>query len=132
MTARVCSTPGCPNLLPKDGGNQGKAGRCPTCRAKADRDRRPDGNPYSTTGHKQFREAVLAKDPVCVLCRATRATVADHYPTERRDLVDQGLNPNDPTFGRGLCVTCHNSKTARTFGFGGSHYKMRANPEQIS
>ena len=104
---RVCSTPGCPNLHPRPG-------RCPQCRAQADRDRRPHGNPYNSPGHQAFREAVLTRDPICVLCLATRATVADHHPTERRDLVAQGLDPNDPARGRGLCTPCHNRKTALT------------------
>ncbi|WP_284294541.1 hypothetical protein [Luteimicrobium album] len=45
---------------------------------------------------------------------SARATVADHYPTERRDLVDMGLDPDDPARGRGLCKPCHDKKTART------------------
>ncbi|GMA26185.1 restriction endonuclease [Luteimicrobium album] len=89
-------------------------GRCPKCTAEADKARRPNGNPYSTSGHRRFREAVLARDPICVLCMSARATVADHYPTERRDLVDMGLDPDDPARGRGLCKPCHDKKTART------------------
>lgn len=87
---------------------------CSRCKGEADRARRPDGSPYATAGHKAFRESVLARDPVCVLCLAARATVADHYPHERRDLVDMGLDPNDPKFGRGLCKRCHDEHTART------------------
>lgn len=102
---RVCSTPNCPNLHPNPG-------RCPTCRAQADRARRPHGNPYATQGHQTFRHQVLTRDPICVLCLRARATVADHHPHERRDLIEQGLNPNDPKYGRGLCVTCHNAKSA--------------------
>lgn len=111
---RVCSTPGCPRL-------HSGAGKCPECRADTDRMRRPHGNPYTSRGHQQFREQVLARDPICVECRADRATVADHAPTERWELVEQGLDPNDPEFGQGLCATCHNAKTAKSFGFGGSH-----------
>lgn len=107
MARRVCSRPGCPTL------HEG-TGRCPECRAQADRDRRPEGNPYSTPGHLAFREAVLARDPICVLCMRVHATVADHYPIERRDLVEQGLDPNDPARGRGLCKRCHDQHTART------------------
>jgi len=107
MAWRVCSTPGCPTL------HQG-TGKCPECRAQADRDRRPHGNPYSTPGHQAFREGVLARDPICVNCMRRRATVADHYPIERRDLIAQGLDPNDPDRGRGLCKGCHDTHTART------------------
>ena len=104
---RVCSTPGCPNLHPNPG-------RCPHCRATADRARRPHGNPYATEGHRSFRHQVLTRDPICVACLRARATVADHHPHERRDLIDMGLNPNDPQYGRGLCKPCHDSWTART------------------
>lgn len=116
MGLRVCSTPGCPNL--HDG-----AGRCPPCKAQAEQDRRPDGNPYRTPGHQRFREHVLARNPRCVctgecgrhdgVCGAI-ATVADHHPLERRDLVAAGLDPNDPQRGRGVCKPCHDAKTART------------------
>ena len=107
MGYRVCSQPGCPRL------HEG-TGRCPSCRADADKARRPDGNPYRTSGHHAFREAVLARDPFCVLCRREYATVADHYPLERRDLVSAGLDPNDPVRGRGLCKGCHDRHTAAT------------------
>jgi 5-methylcytosine-specific restriction protein A len=101
-----------------------KAGMCPDCKAKSDKRRRPDGNPYSTTAHRQvFREGVLAKNPRCV-CEgdcghhdnrcAQPSTVADHHPHERRDLITMGLDPNDPQYGRGLCKPCHDGHTART------------------
>ena len=114
---RVCSRPGCPTI--HDNG-----GRCPACRAEAEAIRRPNGSPYATRGHRQgFRAPVLAKHPYCQctgqcgkhddMC-AQRSTIANHYPTERVDLVAQGLNPNDPQYGRGECVDCHNAYTART------------------
>ena len=107
MTMRVCSKPDCPNL--HDG-----RGMCPSCRARADKIRRPHGNPYNTRGHQTFREAVLTRDPICVLCRKTQSTVADHYPLDRVDLIEQGLDPNDPKHGRGLCAGCHNRHTAHS------------------
>lgn len=116
MGYRVCSRPGCPKL------HQG-SGRCPDCRAQADRDRRPHGNPYSSRGHRAFREAVLARNPRCVCpgdCGThtgwcgTPATVADHFPLERVELIEAGLDPNDPAHGRGVCRPCHDRKTART------------------
>lgn len=117
MRYRVCSTPGCPNL------HAGK-GRCPDCIAKAAQQRRPNGNPYNSRGHQAFRHQVLAKHPYCQ-CRgecggahngicAKRSTIADHWPLERDELIAQGLNPNDPAHGRGLCKSCHDAKTART------------------
>ena len=67
---------------------------------------------YSSARHRRFRRLVLKRDPVCVLCGAV-ATVADHYPTSRRDLVAADLDPDDPTRGRGLCHRCHSVETAK-------------------
>lgn len=103
---RVCSTPGCPEVYPAAEGS-----RCRTHRAEADRNRGSRG--YSTKGHQAFRVAVLTRDPICVLCRRRPSTVADHHPHSRRDLINAGMNPNDPQHGRGLCAPCHNSETAR-------------------
>lgn len=103
---RVCSTPGCPNLHPG-------SGKCPACRARSDRARRPEGNPYVSRGHRRFRREVLTRDPVCVVCGQAPSTVADHYPHERRDLIAMGLDPDDPKFGRGVCASCHGVETAR-------------------
>jgi 5-methylcytosine-specific restriction protein A len=72
-----------------------------------------DTKPYKTKAHLAFRAAVLDNDPICVLCRQAAATVADHYPRSRRVLVLEGLDPNDPKHGRGLCSGCHNAETAR-------------------
>lgn len=104
---RVCSTPGCAALT-----EPGRS-RCTSCTAAADRQRRPDGNPYASTAHRRgFRLAVLDRDPICVLCRLRLATIADHWPIERRDLVAAGLDPDDPERGRGLCKPCHDRSTA--------------------
>ncbi len=103
---RVCSIAGCPEIYPRDQGS-----RCVKHRREADRARGDRG--YSSRGHRYFREQVLVRDPVCALCNAAEATVADHYPHSRRELIDAGLNPNDPQYGRGLCVRCHNRETAQ-------------------
>ena len=119
MSKRVCSTSGCPTLTDT-------AGRCPTCDARADKARgTATQRGYTSKGHQRFREAVLTRDPVCVCPDGcdwhigtteclTLSTVADHYPLERWELVAQGLDPNDPNAGQGLCARCHNAKTATT------------------
>ena len=104
---RVCNVPGCPQLTDTP--------RCADHTRAAD-NARPDRGVYSRAPHRRFRRRVLTRDPLCVLCGAV-ATVADHWPVSRRDLVAQGLDPNDPACGRGLCHRCHSKETA-------------ANPEQ--
>ena len=107
---RPCATPGCPNAIPPG------STRCDDCTRQHSRqlDRRRETQAqrgYNSRGHRRFRRAVLARDPLCVLCGDV-ATVADHFPTSRRDLITQGLNPNDPKRGRGLCASCHGRETA--------------------
>jgi 5-methylcytosine-specific restriction protein A len=55
---------------------------------------------------------VLDRDVICVLCGAALATVADHWPRSRRQLVAAGLDADDPQYGRGLCASCHGTETA--------------------
>ncbi|RZU64925.1 5-methylcytosine-specific restriction protein A [Microterricola gilva] len=105
---RVCSKHGCPTIYPASEGS-----RCKTHRQQA-RAARVDNKVYSSKGHRSFRSAVLTRDPICTSCELTLSTVADHYPLTRRELVDAGLNPNDPQHGRGLCANCHNTHTAAT------------------
>jgi len=107
---RPCSTPGC--------GTPTSGSRCDQCapRLRADSDRRrPNASRrgYTSRGHRRFREAVLARDPICVLCRKAASAEADHWPLSRKQLIAQGADPNDPERGRGLCHRCHSSETAR-------------------
>ena len=105
---RVCNVPGCAELF------DGPGGRCPTHKREA-RAARVTNRVYNTPGHHRFRNAVLTRDVVCVIDGCVQwATVADHYPRDRRTLVDLGLNPNDPQYGRGLCAQHHNAHTAAT------------------
>ncbi|MFJ2174345.1 holin [Streptomyces sp. NPDC087851] len=104
---RVCSRPGCPELT-----DQG--GRCSGCRSEAEQRRGSARQRGYGGGHEtRFRPGVLARDPVCVLCRRARSVHADHHPRDRKQLVDEGLDPNDPQYGRGLCGPCHSRATAQ-------------------
>lgn len=109
MPSRICSKPGCPAI------HDGTTGsRCPEHAKAADRAHWDRTKGYNTKAHRQtFRPAVLAKDPICVLCHNAVATVADHYPKSRADLIALNMNPDDPAHGRGLCEGCHNAETAR-------------------
>jgi 5-methylcytosine-specific restriction protein A len=114
----VCSVPGCPDFTDR-------GGKCPDHRVEAEQARgtaRQRG--YGREHETRFRPAVLARDPVCVCpgcpkCteagdHCTRPSIhADHWPIDRRQLVQQGLDPNDPRHGRGLCGPCHASSTAQ-------------------
>lgn len=109
MSRRPCREARCPNPALPD------QGRCEAHARKADRDRgTATERGYTSRGHRLvFREGVLARDPICKLCLRAPSTIADHHPLSRRELLDLGLDPNDPTRGRGLCKACHDRETAR-------------------
>lgn len=108
MPSRICANPGCPTI------HDGTTGaRCPGCAKTADRAHWARTRAYSSKAHREFRAAVLHKDPICVLCHLAISTVADHYPKGREDLIQLGMNPDDPRHGRGLCKRCHDTETAR-------------------
>ena len=106
---RVCSVSGCPTLYDSSEGS-----RCAKHRQESKQAHWAKTTAYSSKGHRQFREAVLRRDPICVLCGLKQATVADHYPHTRAELIDLHLNPNDPQYGRGLDKQCHDRHTAAT------------------
>ena len=102
----VCSVPGCPEFT--------DSGRCEDHRREADQRRgtaRQRG--YGTRHETQFRAVVLARDPVCVLCKQAPSRHADHHPDSRRELAAAGRDADDPRYGRGLCGPCHSSETAQ-------------------
>jgi len=112
---RPCPVPTCPELT--------TGGRCPAHRATASRARgSAAARGYGHRHRVVFREAVLHRDPLCV-CRdethghgppcLAQASVADHYPRGRDELVAAGLDPDDPQYGRGICPVCHSAYTAR-------------------
>ena len=96
-----CSRPDCDQTKP-----------CPV----HGRDRRQRGTArqrgYGVRHEERFRRGVLDAQPVCVLCRQQPATEADHWPRSRQQLEAQGLDADDPQFGRGLCKSCHSRSTA--------------------
>lgn len=103
---KVCSTPGCPSLV--------ASGRCPTCSAAASRARGTrQQRGYDRNHVVLFRRAVLRRDPVCVMPDCDEPSQhADHWPLSRKQLVAQGMDPNDPKHGRGLCASHHSQETA--------------------
>lgn len=108
VVMKVCNVRGCPELVPTG------SGRCPEHQRRAEARRgSPARRGYGREHRRRFREGVLAKNPICVLCMRRTATDADHYPHSRDELIELGLDPNDPQYGRGLCAPCHSSETAR-------------------
>lgn len=100
-----CSVPGCPELT--------SGGRCEAHRREDTAIRKAAGNAaYSTSRWQRVRKAFLYKHPWCNLC-GVQATVADHYPLSRRQLLARGVDPDTPIHLRPLCAPCHNKETAQ-------------------
>lgn len=101
---KTCSTSGCPELV--------TGGRCDTCRGKAEQRRGTAAERGYNGRWRRKRHAYLTRHPLCVLCPA-QASVADHYPTSRRDLIARGVRDPDADHRlRPLCATCHGRETA--------------------
>ncbi|GAA0599806.1 hypothetical protein GCM10010394_31620 [Streptomyces crystallinus] len=101
-----CSAPGCPELT-------ARGGRCEAHRREAEQQRGTSAERGYTTRWQRIRKAYLYRNPWCLLCGRT-ATVADHFPHSRRELVAQGVaDPDAFNRLRPLCTTCHNRETAK-------------------
>lgn len=103
----VCTTPGCPQLT--------LDGKCTEHKQVAEQQRGSAAERgYSGKAWRFARRTVLRQNPICVVCKHEFATVADHWPTSRRELVAQGVtNPDAPCYLRALCASCHGRETAR-------------------
>jgi 5-methylcytosine-specific restriction enzyme A len=115
-----CPVPGCGELT--DGG------RCEEHKRQANKQRGGStARGYGQRHENRFRKGVLERDINCTLCitqgKWVTAVIADHYPLTRRELVEQGLDPDDPSRGRGLCKPCHDKWTAESSpgGFNAEH-----------
>lgn len=106
--SRPCPVPGCPGLVSEERGCSIHPG------ATGDGEPRPNSakRGYGQR-HRKWRRMVLARQPTCADPfgrhggRLVTATVADHIVPLRRG-GDWRLEN-----GQGLCVSCHNRKTAR-------------------
>ena len=117
MSIRVCNEPGCPELV--EGASQCERHR-KEHRRQVDK-RRPSSSRrgYGRKWAKDVREPFLHYFPTCIDC-GEPATVPDHDPIPRAELVRQGVaDPDAFGFLRPRCESCHNRKTAtRDGGFG--------------
>jgi len=119
-TPRPCPHPGCPHLLaPGDTDCDDQHGQAKRKQAQRRTDATrpsPARRGYGRLHRTRFRDPILRRDPTCVLCRKRPSVHADHHPLTRTELLQRGLDPNDPRYGRGLCGSCHSSETARHDG----------------
>lgn len=70
---------------------------------------------------RALRAEVLARDPICVDCRARESTHADHIVAKRDGGRDEASNL------QALCPSCHSRKTCRQDnGFGNRSRRQRA------
>jgi len=110
---------------------------CPRCRSahhgRCPRSKREpfDGGRGSTRRWREIRSAILARDPVCVRCRAAAATDVHHVvPVSRGGSADEANLV-------GMCHACHTAIPTRQGGgeswaaYGGhrgAHVCMRQSP----
>ncbi|GHF37143.1 hypothetical protein GCM10010359_44730 [Streptomyces morookaense] len=100
-----CSVPGCPELT--------TGGRCAKHQREAEQQRGTSAANGYGTRWQRTRKAYLYRNRWCLLCGRT-ATVADHFPLSRRELVTQGVaDPDAFSRLRPLCTRCHNRETAK-------------------
>lgn len=87
---------------------------CDECRSTY---RSPTERPYDSAEWRRISRRFLARNKWCAssLHRGKKvpATVADHYPHSRRELLAKGVaNPDDEKYLRPLCTKCHNARGA--------------------
>lgn len=100
-----CTRPGCGNLVPH--GQQ-----CPNHERDANRPNAYQRG-YTTRRWRVIRKRFLATHNQCVDCGAP-ATVPDHDPYERRELIAMGVpDPDAFEYLKPRCIPCHNKRTAR-------------------
>ena len=103
----VCPVAGCAELT--------EGGRCAKHKAEADRARGTSAERgYNSRQWRATRRALLRRDKDCRVCGQEPATVADHYPRSRKELLEMGVSDPDALYRlRGLCARCHSKETAK-------------------
>lgn len=113
-----CTTPTCRGRVD----TTSKSGKCDRCKAAARRDTdRARGTATQRGYGNRWRQAArdyFASHPYCCLCEAegvaTPATVRDHHPASRKELLAKGVpDPDQWQYLRPLCRPCHSKETAR-------------------
>ena len=106
---KVCSTAGCPTLVP--------SGRCDQCKRQAERKRGSAAQRGYGHAWAKWAKRYLTRHPFCDIrldgCTGL-ATLPDHHPVSRRDLVARGVRqPDQDRYCRAACAHCHGVETAR-------------------
>jgi len=94
---------------------------CDDCKSRVN----PQASPYWETKWRQRSAEFLSKNPWCVLCEAegkragvplqAKATVADHYPHTRKELLARAISdPDEERYLRPLCAPHHASHGRRS------------------
>ena len=96
----VCSVPGCPNL-------KRHRGWCDEHQRERDRQRGTPAQRGYSPQHRQWRAAILVRDPVCQDCGCAASTTAHHI---RSLSLGGGWELEN---GLGLCKPCHDARTLR-------------------
>jgi 5-methylcytosine-specific restriction protein A len=88
---------------------------CDDCRSASPANERP----YDSAKWKRRAHRFLMRHRWCALCSkeglSTQATVADHYPETRKELLARGVDdPDRDEYLRPLCVTHHATHGRKT------------------
>ena len=98
LIATPCRTPRCPHVA-------GRSGLCAGHARDYERRRGTAAQRGYGAAHRQWRAAVLARDPICKDCGKAPSTEADHITP-----LSQGGGWSLAN-GQGLCKPCHSRKT---------------------
>jgi 5-methylcytosine-specific restriction protein A len=93
---------------------EGRRPVCDECKASQPANERP----YDSADWKR-RSARFLRGKLCALCSrhglSIPATVADHYPLTRKELLAQGIEtPDEEKYLRPLCASCHSRYGRKT------------------
>ena len=101
----ICSERACPRIA----STKGRCDEHATLhRGRYDAQRGTSAQRGYGARHREWRTRVLQAEPMCRMCQAEFATVADHITPIR-----MGGSRFDVSNGQGLCHGCHNRKTAQ-------------------
>lgn len=87
--------------------------RCDACATTRNAERESAADRGYGALWRKRRDAFLAKHPDCTDC-GRKATVPDHAPKTRKQLVAEGVkDPDHERYLQPRCARCHNRRSAR-------------------